>query len=91
MIREILTKTAIHRREPNFGSGCDLNIYRGCEHKCKYCFAQYSHKFLENDTTDFFNDIFVKTNNIFTPICMHLFHNGILIALEFFLLFFGQM
>lgn len=62
MIREILTKTAIHRREPNFGSGCDLNIYRGCEHKCKYCFAQYSHKFLENDTTDFFNDIFVKTN-----------------------------
>lgn len=38
-----------------------------------------------------FGYIFVKTNNIFTPICMHLFHNGILIALEFFLLFFGQM
>ena len=62
MIKEITTKTAIHQREPNFGSGYDLNIYRGCEHKCKYCFAQYSHKFLENDSTNFFNDIFIKTN-----------------------------
>ena len=23
----------------------DLNVYRGCFHKCVYCFAQYSPKF----------------------------------------------
>ena len=37
-----------------------------------------------------FGYIFVKTNNIFTSMSMHLFHNGILIALQFFILFFGQ-
>jgi DNA repair photolyase len=37
-----------------------LNIYRGCWHHCIYCFAQYSHKYL--DTDQFFDDIFVKTN-----------------------------
>ncbi|MHA1728724.1 MAG: radical SAM protein [Promethearchaeota archaeon] len=38
----------------------DLNIYRGCLHKCEYCFAMYSHKYLNSN--DYFGDIFVKTN-----------------------------
>lgn len=38
----------------------DLNIYRGCEHACMYCFALYSHKYLES--SDFFGQIYVKTN-----------------------------
>lgn len=38
----------------------DLNIYRGCFHKCKYCFAQYSHKYM--NSTDFFDEIYVKKN-----------------------------
>jgi DNA repair photolyase len=25
----------------------DLNIYRGCEHGCNYCYAMYSHSYLE--------------------------------------------
>ena len=25
----------------------DLNIYRGCEHGCHYCYAMYSHRYLE--------------------------------------------
>lgn len=38
----------------------DLNIYRGCEHKCQYCFAIYSHKYMES--TDYFDEIFIKDN-----------------------------
>jgi DNA repair photolyase len=39
----------------------DLNIYRGCEHGCKYCYALYSHHYLQDDK-DFFDNIYVKTN-----------------------------
>ena len=38
----------------------DLNVYRGCFHKCEYCFAQYSHKYM--NSTDFFDEIYVKKN-----------------------------
>lgn len=40
----------------------DLNIYRGCSHRCQYCFAIYSHQYLEHDAEDFFETIHVKTN-----------------------------
>lgn len=60
MIREIEVKSALHYHSKKFATNYDLNIYRGCEHKCKYCFAQYSSiKYLE---ADFFNDIYVKIN-----------------------------
>lgn len=38
----------------------DLNIYRGCEHGCKYCFAIYSHDYLNDGR--FFENLYVKTN-----------------------------
>ncbi|MDD3303575.1 MAG: radical SAM protein [Clostridia bacterium] len=38
----------------------DLNIYRGCEHKCRYCFAVYSHQYIEDK--NFFDHVYVKTN-----------------------------
>ncbi len=41
--------------------GWDLNIYRGCQHRCKYCFAIYTHKYLD-DENNYFNTIFVKSN-----------------------------
>jgi DNA repair photolyase len=59
MIKEILVKSALHYHNSRFASNYDLNVYRGCEHRCEYCFAQYSHKYLESN---FFNDIYVKTN-----------------------------
>ena len=49
----------------------DLNVYRGCEHGCKYCYALYSHSYLEKEEkassseeedSDFFRKIYVKTN-----------------------------
>lgn len=38
----------------------DLNAYRGCTHGCKYCYAIYSHKYMESGS--FFGEVFVKTN-----------------------------
>lgn len=38
----------------------DLNIYRGCEHRCKYCYAIYSHDYLNN--SNFFNNVYYKYN-----------------------------
>ncbi|HBE8615937.1 TPA: radical SAM protein [Clostridioides difficile] len=38
----------------------DLNIYRGCEHGCKYCYAIYSHKYINSN--NYFEEIYVKTN-----------------------------
>lgn len=40
----------------------DLNIYRGCEHGCKYCYAIYSHDYLNSSSTKYSEDIYVKTN-----------------------------
>src|SRR5579859_4085036 len=40
-----------------------LNPYRGCEFGCKYCYARYSHEFLEVwDGLDFERKIFAKVN-----------------------------
>lgn len=38
----------------------DLNIYRGCEHDCIYCFARYTSLFLNNK--EFSKKIFIKKN-----------------------------
>ena len=60
MIKEIQAKSALHYHEQKFATNWDVNIYRGCEHGCVYCFARYSHRYLDNP--DFFGDIYVKTN-----------------------------
>lgn len=38
----------------------DANIYRGCSHGCIYCYAIYSHKYL--DDGQFFENIYYKEN-----------------------------
>ncbi|HEV2352519.1 MAG TPA: radical SAM protein [Terriglobia bacterium] len=41
-----------------------LNPYRGCEFGCKYCYARYSHEFMEMwDGLDFERKIFAKVNS----------------------------
>ena len=58
---EISCKTACNRVNSDFlPFNWDLNIYRGCEHKCQYCFAVYSHKYMESE--NFFDEIYVKKN-----------------------------
>jgi DNA repair photolyase len=37
-----------------------INPYRGCEFACKYCYARYTHEFMEMTDLDFERKIFVK-------------------------------
>ena len=58
--KEISCASACNRVSGRFPYIWDLNIYRGCEHGCKYCFAMYSHDYLGSE--QYFSDIFIKTN-----------------------------
>lgn len=37
-----------------------INPYRGCEFGCKYCYARYTHEYMEIDGSEFERKIFVK-------------------------------
>jgi hypothetical protein len=39
-----------------------INPYRGCEFGCKYCYARYTHEYMELDGAEFEKKIFVKKN-----------------------------
>lgn len=58
--REYTAASALTKLKRRIPYGWDLNIYRGCQHGCRYCYAMYSHAYL--DSPDFFNEIHVKTN-----------------------------
>ena len=60
MCKEITVKSALKKLRRKHPYGWDLNIYRGCSHRCNYCYAQYSHRYL--DSSHFFDDIFAKIN-----------------------------
>lgn len=60
MYEELTVTTALNKLKARLPYSWDLNIYRGCSHQCKYCYAIYSHKYLESK--DFFWKIFVKKN-----------------------------
>jgi len=60
-ITEIQCKQACNRiKSNNLPFPWDLNIYRGCQHGCVYCYAMYSHDYLEGK--NFYEDIYVKVN-----------------------------
>ncbi len=60
--KEVQAKTALHKIPTGkYGYSWDLNIYRGCFHRCKYCYALYSHEWLD-PAGGFFGQIFVKEN-----------------------------
>src|SRR5512146_1490349 len=38
-----------------------INPYRGCEFACKYCYARYTHEFMEiKDSLEFERQIYIK-------------------------------
>lgn len=57
---EINCEVACNKLKRKIPFAWDLNIYRGCEHGCKYCYAMYSHDYLGSE--QYFEDIYVKTN-----------------------------
>lgn len=58
-VREILNRCS----SPRMPFRWTINPYRGCEFGCVYCYARYTHEFLElDDPMDFERRIFVKRN-----------------------------
>jgi DNA repair photolyase len=57
--RSIVSKVNSSRGLP-FTYG--INPYRGCEFACRYCYARYTHEFLEFSPEDFERKIYFKQN-----------------------------
>jgi DNA repair photolyase len=56
--RSLLSRVVSNRNLPFSWA---INPYRGCEFACKYCYARYTHEFMElRDGLDFERKIFVK-------------------------------
>lgn len=56
----IQCQSALHKIKKGTPYQYDVNIYRGCEHGCLYCYAMYSHDYL-NDSS-FYQNIYYKEN-----------------------------
>jgi len=55
--RSVLTRC----KSPRMPFEWMINPYRGCEFACKYCYARYTHEFMElRDSLDFERKIYVK-------------------------------
>ena len=60
-VKEMQCRSALHFHNSKWlPYRYDINIYRGCSHRCIYCYAQYSHEYI--DGGNFFGDIYAKTN-----------------------------
>jgi DNA repair photolyase len=57
---EIPTRSILNRTKPNMPFRWTVNPYRGCEFGCKYCYARYTHEFMEMEPTDFEDKIYAK-------------------------------
>jgi DNA repair photolyase len=58
--RSLLTRC----NSPRMPFSWQINPYRGCEFACKYCYARYTHEFMElRDGLDFERKIFVKKHS----------------------------
>ncbi|MFY9939330.1 MAG: radical SAM protein [Silvibacterium sp.] len=57
-VRSLLNKSVSRRGLPFRWS---INPYRGCEFGCRYCYARYTHEFMEmRDPADFEHKIYIK-------------------------------
>jgi DNA repair photolyase len=58
---EIPTRSILNRTKPSMPFRWTINPYRGCEFGCKYCYARYTHEFMEMDAFDFEDRIYAKS------------------------------
>ncbi len=61
--RNMPARSILNRSESNRGLPFhwSINPYRGCEFACRYCYARYTHEFMElRDSVDFEDRIFIK-------------------------------
>lgn len=57
--RSILNRTSSNRGLPFTHA---INPYRGCEFGCRYCYARYTHEFLEMTPEEFERKVYFKQN-----------------------------
>src|SRR5207247_6734950 len=46
LIPDITSTILTHNNSPDVGFATSINVYRGCEHGCAYCFARPTHEYL---------------------------------------------
>lgn len=60
---EMNAKSMLNRVRPGMPFEWALNPYRGCEFGCKYCYARYTHEFMElRQSIDFEDKIYAKSH-----------------------------
>lgn len=61
-VTETVCSSALHHHNSKWlPFKYDINVYRGCTHRCIYCYALYSHGYIGGDGA-FFDQIYAKTN-----------------------------
>jgi DNA repair photolyase len=58
--REIEARSILNRTKPTMPFQWTVNPYRGCEFGCVYCYARYTHEFMEQDPAAFEDLIYAK-------------------------------
>lgn len=59
---EIGCKSLLNRTRPGMPFEWTLNPYRGCEFGCRYCYARYTHEFMElHESSEFEDRIYAKS------------------------------
>ena len=59
---ELPSRSLLNRSKPGMPFAWSLNPYRGCEFGCRYCYARYTHEFMELRASEDFEDkIYAKS------------------------------
>jgi len=58
---ELPSRSILNRTRPNMPFQWTINPYRGCEYGCKYCYARYTHEFMEMAPEEFEDKIYAKS------------------------------
>src|ERR671929_486571 len=57
---ETPSRSILNRTKPTMPFRWTINPYRGCEFGCKYCYARYTHEFMEMEPAEFEDKIYAK-------------------------------
>lgn len=63
ILKDATKNIIVYNNSPDVGFDASINVYRGCEHGCAYCFARPTHEYLGFSAgLDFETKIVVKEN-----------------------------